>query len=172
MTHPIRPALTSFPVPRCLSLFLSWRPPLPSSAGYLTGHPVGTELPKAQRGLDPSQQGHHIQVFDSAPAGGHMDLSPCSPTQKLPPCSDKGPRAREPGHRAMLPIVQGSRSCAPSLKKKQVWVHYCPPPGMGCSLLGGRCPFENRIPSDVGSPGLEPGLHLYHGRAFLGLCLS
>lgn len=41
------------------------------SCGYLTRHPVGAELPEAQRGLDPPQQGHHVQVFDSAPAGGH-----------------------------------------------------------------------------------------------------
>lgn len=35
---------------------------------YLTRYTVWTELPKAQGRLDTSQQSHHIQVFDSAPA--------------------------------------------------------------------------------------------------------
>lgn len=46
----------SFPEPRLLSF-----------AGYLTCYPVWAELPEAQRGLDPPQQGHHIEVLDSAP---------------------------------------------------------------------------------------------------------
>lgn len=70
-----------------------------------------------------------------------MDLSPRSPTQKLPPCSDKGPRAREPGHRAMLPIVQGSRSGAPSLKKKQCLGSLLPTTRNGLSFVGGQMSF-------------------------------
>lgn len=41
------------------------------------------ELPEAQRGLDPSEQGHHIQMFDSAPAGGHTARGPGSPAQRM-----------------------------------------------------------------------------------------
>lgn len=61
MTAPeraMRSDLTGFP-----STWASSCPraaPLPGSAGYLTGYPVWAELPEAQRGLDPSQQGHHV----------------------------------------------------------------------------------------------------------------
>jgi hypothetical protein len=41
--------------------------PLPGNASYLTCNSVWAELPKAQRGLDPPQQGHHIQVLDPPP---------------------------------------------------------------------------------------------------------
>lgn len=54
--------LTFLPQPRLLSF-----------AGYLTCYPVWAELPETQRGLDPPQQGHHIQVLDSAPVGRHID---------------------------------------------------------------------------------------------------
>ena len=59
-------------------------PPLAGSAGYLTCYPVGAELPEAQRGLDPPQQGHHVQVLDPAPAGGHQTCAAGTP--HLPPC--------------------------------------------------------------------------------------
>jgi len=35
---------------------------------YLTSYTVRAELPKAQGRLDTSQQGHHIQVLNPAPA--------------------------------------------------------------------------------------------------------
>lgn len=37
------------------------------SSSYLTSYTVWAELPKAQGRLNASQQGHHIQVLDSAP---------------------------------------------------------------------------------------------------------
>lgn len=52
---------------------MAWRrcpvpthPPLLGS--YLTSYTVWAELPEAQGRLDSSQQSHHVQVFDPAPA--------------------------------------------------------------------------------------------------------
>lgn len=36
---------------------------------YLAGHSVRTELSKAQRRLDPPEQGHDVQVFNTTPEG-------------------------------------------------------------------------------------------------------
>ena len=64
-------------------------PPLAGSAGYLTRYPVGAELPEAQRGLDPPQQGHHVQVLDPAPAGVTRPVPQAPPPPSLP---GEGPR--------------------------------------------------------------------------------
>lgn len=62
------------------------------------------ELPKAQRGLNPSQQGHHVQVFDPPPAGGHTDLCTWYPPPLPEPfCSEDGQRERQPGNRGAFP---------------------------------------------------------------------
>lgn len=55
-----------------------------------------TELPKAQRGLDSSQQGHHIQVLDPAPEGGHGDkyIQECCSEHHTQRVDEEG---REPG---------------------------------------------------------------------------
>lgn len=37
---------------------------------YFASHAVRAQLPKAQRGLNPPEQGHHIQVFDATPRRG------------------------------------------------------------------------------------------------------
>lgn len=73
-------------------------PPSLGSSPYLTRHPVGAELPKAQGWLDPSQQSHHVQVFDPAPAGGQQAGGLAAPPGAAS-CSEAGPRG-EPGDRA------------------------------------------------------------------------
>lgn len=127
---------------------LSGQPSLGSSR-YLTRHPVGAELPKAQGWLDPSQQSDHVQVFDPAPAGGQQAGGPGSPTW-----SGLLLRGRAQGRarrRGRLP------HCPPAFGKRK--------PGAG-SLFRGQfalptastgLSFGARIPSDTGSPGLESG---------------
>lgn len=73
-------------------------PPSLGSSPYLTRHPVGAELPKAQGWLDPSQQSHHVQVFDPAPAGGQQAGGLAAPPGAAS-CSEAGSRG-EPGDRA------------------------------------------------------------------------
>lgn len=100
MTHPVGPSPVSLPQGR-------WGTPLAGSSAYLTCYPVWAELPKAQRGLDPPQQGHHVQVFDSAPAVGHQTCAPGSPTQTSLPAqrTAEGGGARRQGDASRFPTV-------------------------------------------------------------------
>lgn len=98
MTHAVR--LSPAPHPTARGLFLSQEGTPLRGSGYLARYSVGAELPKAQRGLDPPQQGHHIQVLDSAPAGGHTDSRTWRPHLEPPSLLRewaKGPRARRQG---------------------------------------------------------------------------
>lgn len=82
---------------------LSGQPSLGSSR-YLTRHPVGAELPKAQGWLDPSQQSDHVQVFDPAPVGGQQAGGPSSPTRSSLLLRGRAQgRARKTGRAASLP---------------------------------------------------------------------
>lgn len=106
--------------------------PLPGSSRYLTRHPVGAELPKAQGWLDPSQQSDHVQVFDPAPVGGQQAGGPSSPTRSglLLRGRAQG-RARRRSGLPHCPPAFGKRKPAPSSEDNS----HCPPPALG-SLLG------------------------------------
>ena len=88
---PTHPAPRPLPPPPGVGVGEGGRgcPPLAGSAGYLTRYPVGAELPEAQRGLDPPQKGHHVQVLDPAPAGVTRPVPQAPPPPSLP---GEGPR--------------------------------------------------------------------------------
>lgn len=46
------------------------RLPRAQLVSYLASHAVRAQLPKAQGGLNPPEQGHHIQVLDATPRRG------------------------------------------------------------------------------------------------------
>lgn len=167
MTHAV--GLSPAPRPTARGLFLSQEGAPLCGSGYLARYSVGAELPKAQRGLDPPQQGHHIQVLDSAPAGGHTDSRTWRPHLEPPPLLGewaKGPRARRQGTTSLSSNhAYEVEAELPFKRRKSVWAPL-PTTRNGLSLFGQR---EARIPSDIESPGLESGPHFPHGRAFLGI---
>lgn len=75
---------------------------------YFASHAVRAQLPEAQRGLDPPEQGYHIQVFDATPGRGRRRGEVSGRSQSQPVAWDPWTGGEGvPEGRALLKVIAG-----------------------------------------------------------------